>query len=71
MHASIKICTHQKICPSAYNVLTLIVLLLLTCFYCEDCFYWNEAMVPTRSYPNCKYQYICYMIICMVITKPL
>ena len=27
----------------------------------QICFRWNETLTPTCSYPNCKYQHICYI----------
>ena len=30
----------------------------------QICFHWNEALTPTCSYPNCKYQHIYYICVC-------
>ena len=27
----------------------------------QICFHWNETLNPTCSFPNCKYQHICYI----------
>jgi len=34
------------------------------------CFPWNDSIAPTCSFPNCKFQHICYICACdPAITK--